>query len=451
MELETTAPLAPGQRVTVHIHDVAFGGDGVGRVENDELRRTKDEGNASVPPAGSSLDIRPSSFPVVFVPFTAVGEEVEVEITEVKKNFARGKLVRVITASPERATPECAVFGVCGGCQYQHLNYPTQLALKQKQVADLFERLGKFPRAVVRAVIPCPQPYHYRNRIMIRSQWNKPEQRLSIGYLRWDCGLVVDIKECPIAEPGLNAEILRVLADPPPKGGLKVSLRIPPEDWDVGPDTFFQNNFFLLPGLVAAARAALVAGGAKYLVDVYCGVGFFGISLGDAVEKFVGVELDKPAIKAAKNNALRHKRLNGEFILGDAQVLLPELLQRFPAAETCVLLDPPRAGLPKSAVEQLRAVQPKQIIYVSCHPATLARDLNLLCAEGVFDLVSVQPLDMFPQTQHVECVAELRLGTQESRVESRESRAGNAPARSEILPAATLDPRPSTKACLPNP
>jgi 23S rRNA (uracil1939-C5)-methyltransferase len=138
-------------------------------------------------------------------------------------------------------------------------------------------------------------------------------------------------------------------------------------------------------------------------------VGFFGISLGDVVESYVGVELDKPAIKAAKNNAIRHNRMNGEFVLGDAQELLPSLLERFPARDTTVILDPPRAGVPKSAIEQLRAVRPRQVIYVSCHPATLARDLNLLCAEGVFELRSVRPLDMFPQTQHVECVADVRL------------------------------------------
>ncbi len=381
MSEETTTVLAAGQRVTVRIHDVAFGGDGVGK--HGEL--------------------------VVFVPFTALGEEVEVEITEVKKNFARAKPVRIIAPSPARVTPPCAVFGECGGCQYQHLAYETQLELKHKQVADLFERIGKFPREVVQAVVPCPQPYHYRNRIMIRSQWNKPAQKLNIGYLRWDCGLVVDVKECAIAEPALNQEILGVLANPPPKGGLKVVLRIPPEDWDVPRDSFFQNNFFLLPKLVEAAREALVSSGSKYLVDVYCGVGFFGISLGDAVEQFVGVELDKPAIKAAKNNALRHRRPNGDFVLGDAEQLLPSLLERFPAQDTTVILDPPRAGVPKSAIEQLRAVRPRQVIYVSCHPATLARDLNLLCAEGVFELCSVRPLDMFPQTQHVECVADVRL------------------------------------------
>ena len=381
MSEETAQSLKPGQRVLIRIHDIAFGGDGVGR--------------------HGAL--------VVFVPFTALGEEVEVEITEVKKNFARGRLARVVTPSADRVAPQCPYFGGCGGCQYQHVAYPVQLAWKQKQVADLFERIGHFPREVVRPTIGCPQPYHYRNRIMIRSQWNKPEQKLNIGYLRWDCGLVEDITSCAIAEPALNEEILRVRANPPPKGGIKVSLRIPPEDWDVPADSFFQNNYFLLPTLVETARAALVAGGAKYLVDVYCGVGFFGISLGDAVERFVGVEIDNPAIKAARNNLLRHQRTNGEFVLGDAQELLPGLLQKFPAAETSIILDPPRAGVPKSAVEQLRAVRPRQIIYVSCHPATLARDLNLLCADGVFELQSVTPLDMFPQTQHVECVADIRL------------------------------------------
>ena len=407
MSEEIPITLALGARVSLHIHDMAFGGEGVGRlpgVESLELSVESGTGPLALP-----SPLSPPTSLVVFVPFTAVGEEVEVEITEVKKNFARGKLVRVITPSAHRVKPECPYFGGCGGCQYQHLDYRTQLELKHKQVSDLFERIGKFPRSVVQPTVPCPQPYHYRNRIMIRSQWNKPEQKLNIGYLRWDCGLVEDITSCHIAEPALNEDILKVRANPPPKGGLKVVLRIPPADWDVPNDSFFQNNFFLLPKLVATARAALVASGAKHLVDVYCGVGFFGISLSDVVESFVGVEIDRPAIKAAKNNLLRHQRTNGEFVLGDAQLLLPSLLEKYPAADTSVILDPPRAGIPKSAVDQLRAVRPRQIIYVSCHPATLARDLNLLCADGVFELRTVVPLDMFPQTQHVECVADLRL------------------------------------------
>ena len=238
---------------------------------------------------------------VVFVPFVAVGEEVEAEVTEVKKRFARAKLLRVIKASPERVQPECRYFGECGGCQYQHLSYSAQLDLKQKQVGDLFERLGGFNRNLVAPVVPCPEPYGYRNRIMIRSQWDKFKQGLNIGFIRADSRLVVDLDECKIAEPALNEEIKRVRANPPPKGGLKVVLRIPAENWTVPRDSFFQNNFFLLPKLVETARQCLREAGTRHLLDVYCGVGFFSVELADMVESFVGVELDQMAITAALN------------------------------------------------------------------------------------------------------------------------------------------------------
>jgi 23S rRNA (uracil1939-C5)-methyltransferase len=176
----------------------------------------------------------------------------------------------------------------------------------------------------------------------------------------------------------------------------------------VPPDSFFQNNFFLLPKLVETVRARLRDGGTQFLVDAYCGVGFFGIEVGDLVESFVGVEIDHQAIKAAKRNAAAHGRTNGEFIEGRAEQLLPGILQRFDAGATSILIDPPRTGCPPAGLDSLRASRPAQVLYVSCHPATLARDLNALCADGVFELKSVTPLDMFPQTQHVECVADLR-------------------------------------------
>jgi tRNA/tmRNA/rRNA uracil-C5-methylase (TrmA/RlmC/RlmD family) len=372
--------LVPGQKVTLQISDIAFGGEGVARI--DEF--------------------------VVFVPFVLVGEEIEAELTEVKKSFARARLTRVIQPSPERVEPPCVYFGKCGGCQYQHLAYEAQLRIKHKQISDLFERIGKITREVVSPVVPCPQPYGYRNRVMIRSQWNKPEQKLNIGFIRWDCGLVEDIEECKIAEPPINEQIKHARAHPPPKGGIKVVLRIPPENWEVPPDSFFQNNFFLLPELVKTAREFLVRGGARHLVDLYCGVGFFGIELGDAVESFVGVEYDQQAIKAARRNLALHHRNNGEFISARVEEALPELLKRFSPGATSLLLDPPRKGCPRELLELLRQERPSQIIYVSCHPATMARDLNVLCADNVFKLVQVVPLDMFPQTQHVECVAELR-------------------------------------------
>ena len=185
-------------------------------------------------------------------------------------------------------------------------------------------------------------------------------------------------------------------------------VRIAPEGWEVPPDSFFQNNFFLLPGLVDTVRERLQAGGARFLVDAYCGVGFFGIEAAGVVEAFVGVEVDQKAVAAARRNAAARGVRNGEFIEGRAELLLAGILKRFDPATTAVLLDPPRTGCPPAGLAALREAGPGQVLFVSCHPATLARDLNVLCAGGVFDLVSVVPLDMFPQTQHVECVADLR-------------------------------------------
>src|SRR5881409_411426 len=210
---------ALGSRLTVTIHDIAFGGEGVARVDDF----------------------------VIFVPFVVVGEEVEVEIIEVKKKFARARLLQILKPAPDRVAPRCHYFGQCGGCQYQHIDYPAQLRLKHKQIADLFQRIGGLAEAVIEPVIPCRQPYGYRNRIMIRSQWDKVKRGLNIGFIRADNRLVVDIEECKIAAPELNQHIKEVRAHPPPKGGLKVVLRLAAEGWEVPRDSFFQNNFLLLP------------------------------------------------------------------------------------------------------------------------------------------------------------------------------------------------------------
>ena len=162
---------------------------------------------------------------------------------------------------------------------------------------------------------------------MIRSQWDKFKQGLNIGFIRADNRLVVDIEECPIAEPALNEQIKNVRAHPPPKGGLKVVLRIAPEGWEVPPDSFFQNNFFLLPQLVEVVRERLADSGSRHLVDVYCGVGFFSLELARQVESFVGIELDRLAIKAARQNAKSRNCTNGEFsVSGTITLASGELL-----------------------------------------------------------------------------------------------------------------------------
>lgn len=374
------SPPSAGDTARLTIDDIAFGGDGVGRL---------------------------GEF-VVFVPFVAPGETVQVELTEIKKRFGRARLVRILEASPDRTEPPCRYFGDCGGCQYQHLNYAAQLRIKHKQVCDLFQRIGRIDPPLIDPVVPCPQPFGYRNRIMIRSQWDKFKQGLNIGFIRADNRLVVDIQECKIAEPALNLQIQEARRNPPPKGGLKVVLRIAPEGWRVPRDSFFQNNFFLLPKLVETVRERMRDGGSRFLIDAYCGVGFFSIELADLVEEFVGVEVDTAAIHAARQNALERGRRNGQFLAGRTEQLLPHVIGRFDARSTTLILDPPRTGCPPELLQALLAQRPSQILYVSCHPATLARDLNVLCAGDVFQVTKIVPLDMFPQTQHVECVADIR-------------------------------------------
>lgn len=377
----SSSPLAVGQSIQLHIDSIAYGGDGVGRVDDF----------------------------VVFIPFTAPGERVQAEVVEAKKNYARARLIEVLQPSPDRTTPPCPYYGECGGCQYQHLTYPAQLALKHQQIRELIRRLGGFANAPIDPVIPCPSPFGYRNRIMVRSQWHKPEQRVAVGFLRAESRLLVEVDTCAIAEPALNQELAKVRIQPPPKGGIKVNLRLPPQDWDLPPDSFFQNNFHLLPALAETVRQRLQDGASRYLIDAYCGVGFFAIECAPVVDQFTGVEIDKHAIRAARRNLDRRNIRHGDFISGPAEEWIPSLLQRFPADRTAVITDPPRTGCAPDFIDALRRARPAQVIYVSCHPATLSRDLQRLCVGDRYRLARLTPLDMFPQTQHVECVADLRL------------------------------------------
>ena len=368
-----------GDRLEVEIADMAFGGDGVGKVDGF----------------------------VVFVPFVIVGELALVEITERKKDFARARLLQIITPSPDRVDPKCQYFGECGGCQYQHIDYEAQGRIKLEQVRNLFVRVGGFAPEVVGELIPCPAPYGYRNRIMIRRQWDKFQQKAIYGFLRAESRLVVDLERCEIAEEALNEQLQQVREDPPPRNMQKVVLRMMPDDWEMHRDSFFQNNFSLLPKLVETVRSRLADASTKYLVDAYCGIGFFSLSMADLVEGFVGIDIDKQCILPARENLAARGIENGEFIQGKTEEQMDALLERFPAEDTTLILDPPRKGVHKEGLEMLSNANPRQVIYVSCHPATLARDLKWLCEQG-YELKSVTALDMFPQTQHVECVADLR-------------------------------------------
>lgn len=378
--------LQPGQRLELDITTVAFGGDGIGRVDNF----------------------------VVFVPFVIAGERVEVEIIEVKRRYATADLVRVITPSPHRVEPVCSLYRQCAGCQYQHVDYRHQLELKRAQIRDVFQRIGKIPDPPIEPVVASPKPYGYRNKIVVHGP-GVP------GFWTMRGKSIIPVKRCDIARDEINAKLtgplevdkhltLRVnstgqtwlFAEPPDdlieEDILGKTLRVP-----VG--SFFQVNREVIELALEHTRQLFVAGGCTTLVDAYCGIGLFALFLGGRV---YGIEEDARAIAAANDNAARLGLSRYDFYAGKTERLLFYTLRQCKLDETCLLLDPPRSGCGKPVLKTLREQKPRQIIYVSCAPAMLARDVQELLKSG-YRLERVTPFDMFPQTQHCEVVAELRF------------------------------------------
>ncbi len=346
--------------VDLQIEDVAFGGKGVAR----------ENGKA------------------VFVPFTIDGELVSTKIIREKRQFAEGEVIDLRKHSPHRVEPACPYFGRCGGCAYQHIDYPHQLEIKSRQVRDLLQRIGKLKDIPMRAIIPSPLEYAYRNRITVHAQ------EAIIGYFRRDSHRLIDIEKCPIAMDGVNRELADLRARDVPDGHYTLRAK-------AGPRIFFQTN----DGIASALRdliVDLVPANEDLLVDAFCGAGFFAKALLNKFQRVVGIDWDRFAIGAAVENASTKEN----YIAGDVEAGLRTALQNFDADQTVVIVDPPSAGLSVRVRETITDLAPAKLIYVSCNPSTLARDLANL--QSRFEIKSVTPFDMFPQTAEIEVVAELR-------------------------------------------
>ncbi|MBA3962650.1 MAG: class I SAM-dependent RNA methyltransferase [Chthoniobacterales bacterium] len=347
------------REVELVIDDIAFGGKGVGRAE----------GKA------------------VFVPFTIDGERVAARIVREKKSFAEAELVRLEKSSPERVAPPCPYFGRCGGCSYQHMGYEHQLHWKSRQVAQALQRIGKFREPPLQPIVPSPLEYGYRNRITVHVEDGV------VGFFRRDLHRLIDIEQCPISAPEVNAELTSLRARRPRDGHYTLRARS-------GPRVFSQNNDAVAEKL-AEAIAGLVPAGQTLLMDAYCGAGFFAKRLLGKFARTVGLDWDIHAIAAAEAGA----GPNEKYFAGDlAGRLAAELSQADPALTT-VIVDPPATGLQEEVREVLRAYPVGTLLYVSCNPPTLARDLAELGAR--WTLRSVQPFDMFPQTAEIEALAHL--------------------------------------------
>jgi len=318
--------------------------------------------------------------------------------------------------------PACPLFGACGGCQYQHLAYDDQLALKTDAVRGLFAGLA----GDVAPCVPCPSPYGYRSKLTPHFARPRPDREPAIGFLRGDRRITVDVAACPIATPAVNARLVELRAEVRARWGTYrrgatllvreaasgvtvdpravVTERVGDLDLQFLAGDFFQNNPFLLPRLVDHVAREAAAGGARFLVDAYCGSGLLGLAAAARFERVVGVEVSSSAVRWARDNAARNGRANCEFIAADAGAVFAAV--PFAGADTAVIVDPPRKGCGDAFLAQLAAFAPRTVVYVSCNPETQARDVAVLAAAG-YACARVQPFDMFPQTKHVEAVAAL--------------------------------------------
>ncbi len=391
----------------------------------------------------------------VFVPYAIPGERVRVRLTEQKKNFARGRLVEVLSPSPERIEPPCPNFAACGGCHYMHMAYAAQLRWKTAILRDQLVRIAGIADPPVADIQPSPNQWHYRNAVQFHmTPQGKP------GFQEPGSHVVVPVDHCLLCEPSLDEIWPRLDFADPEQGvvpGLeRIQLRagtggdllmvlesndpVPPEftvDLPisavfVGPGGFDENTPLVLAGedflvMEALGRPFRVSAGSffqvntgqaenmlrflldrlalpreAFLLEVYAGVGLFSAFLAPKVARLAAVESAPSAVEdfAANLDEFDHVELYD----GPAEDILPGLDVRPDA----VLVDPPRAGLAISALDALVRMGAPSLAYISCDPATLARDAKRLLAAG-YALESVQPFDMFPQTYHIESISLFKL------------------------------------------
>lgn len=373
----------------------------------------------------------------VFVALAVAGDRLRVRIREKKGKVAFAEIVEIIEPSGQRVKPLCPYFGVCGGCDFQQMSYEAQLEAKVGIVKDCLTRIGKINYSPEIQIIGSPIDYGYRS----RAQWHLDTRNRKIGYFKRHSHNIVDVEVCPILLPKLQETLTDFRANlnwgefwaqtveietataasaAGEGGGEEVSVYsteiIEPtvdivfeangEKYFYNAESFFQGNPFLIEALVKAATENAgggTAAGAAAL-DLFCGVGLFTLPLARKFGKVYGVEGSAKAIEFARRNAERARLSNIEFFdesvadwLADNASVNPDF----------VLLDPPRAGADKETIESLLQIKPKEISYVSCDPATLARDLRKLTES--YSIENILAVDLFPQTHHVETVVRLQL------------------------------------------
>lgn len=378
----------------------------------------------------------------VFVPYALPGEKVLIRLTEERPRFARAELVEVLSPADGRVRPRCLHYAKCGGCHYQHLAYEQQAAYKGDILREQLERIGGLRNVPLQLAISCPQPWNYRNHIQFHLT-----REGSLGYHLGRSEQVFAVQECHLPADTLN-EIWPRLEFEPIQGLERIGLRQGIDDdvqlileassleipeisieempvsavhlslggevvlagsaftfmqvlnrsFRVSAGSFFQVNTLMAAALVEHILEGLELSPSMTLVDVYCGVGLFSAFLAPRVGRLIGIEASPAACEDFVFNLDEFDHV--ELYEGPDEEVLPALDMH----PEIVLVDPPRAGLGRRCLDAILAMRPRKLVYVSCDPATLARDAHRL-ARGGYTLSKVTPFDLFPQTYHIESIS----------------------------------------------
>lgn len=356
-----------GHEIVIEINDIGFGGRGVGRI------------------GGIAC----------FVPGVIEGEKVRVKIAKVKSRMMEAWLLEVLEPSEHRIAAPCPVFLKCGGCAYQHIDYSHQLRIKENQLREALRRLGGLVDPPVSSMLPSPEPYGYRNRITVHIREGQA------GFFAQGSNRVVPVSKCLIASGEVDLGFQDLLKSRPHDGDYLIG-----EKKRYG--GFRQVNNAVAEILKKTVWEAVRPAGEanpirELLVDAYCGAGFFAHELQGLFTKVIGIERSIASVAMASRQAAD----NEEYLAGDVEQMLGRALAAAPSEGTILLLDPPSEGLADLATETILQTPPARIVYVSCNPATLARDAKRLSER--YRLVQVTPLDMFPQTAEIESVSVFEL------------------------------------------
>ncbi len=346
----------------------------------------------------------------VFVPGTMPGDRVQVKLVKQKSSWAQARLLQIKSAAPERITPVCQHAGECGGCDWQHVPYQQQLDAKRRQFADVMQRIGGLSDLTVPEVVPCDTPYGYRNRI-------QGEVRSGTFYFRArHSGAPVAVRRCDISEEPINEWLTGGVASQV-DGRIEVAI----EDGAVVTHHindqrstelgFRQVNTVMARQLSALVHRAVEASECDRVFDLYCGRGDWAIAIAERypTRQVTGID------SSSDNITIAQQRQRAQTSLSNTQLRfkvakVEKAIKSLDLSEALCIVDPPRAGLDNAVIAALTKVGPGELVYVSCHPATLARDLKQLCASA-YQVSNVELLDMFPQTAHLECFLTLKRRT----------------------------------------